>query len=167
MQPPLLYYCTASFLDTALAVSSSIIIIGKNLPAEKISAKIAAIFPFLILFSSGQLVVFPALQRNTGCRIDIYRLYEKSSIPLPVLLLLALNLSLGGRNIPNNGAGSVLITDIGPDNSDALLCLSSVSGSPSTNWYYKYGESHQRRVQSDDRELGWRRNRGRNPSVVS
>ena len=78
-----------------------------------------------------------------------------------------LNLQLRGRNIPSNGSGSVLITDIGPNNSDALLCLSSVPGSPSSNWYYQYGNAQQRRVQSDDVDLGWRRNRGRNPSVVS
>ncbi|CAI8031562.1 hypothetical protein GBAR_LOCUS17913, partial [Geodia barretti] len=68
----------------------------------------------------------------------------------PFMTDAVLNLQLRGRKIPSNGSGSVLITDIGPNNSDSLQCLSSIPGSPSSNWYYQYGNAQQRRVQSDD-----------------
>ena len=79
------------------------------------------------------------------------------------------SLRLRGNVIPSNGAGSALITDIGPNNDDALICFSDQPNccSGPGNWFVKYGSQQQRRVQSDDRVLGWMRNRSRNPTVVS
>ena len=78
-------------------------------------------------------------------------------------------LQLRNEVIPTNGSGKVLITSIGYGNDDALLCVSEQPDccAGATNWYYDYGGLRQRRVQSNDVSMGWIRNRGKNPGVVS
>ena len=42
---------------------------------------------------------------------------------------------MGYTNIPTNGSGSILITDIGASNERALICSTDISTSTASNWY--------------------------------
>ena len=77
-----------------------------------------------------------------------------------------LTFELNGHVIPSNGTGEILISDVGSNNTDALICMSEQSTVTVSNWFYRYGTAQQRKVLNDDATLGWKRNRARNPAMV-
>ena len=83
--------------------------------------------------------------------------------------LLGLNLRLDQRDIPVDGSGRILITDIGYTVNSALLCQSSlVHSDVGKNWYLhptnKSTANSDRIISAGQSDRGWHRNRG--PRVV-
>ena len=65
-------------------------------------------------------------------------------------------------NIPTDGSGRVLISDIGEENSVALICITDDPGTSYGEWYYDPTSpttDEAVRIQSTD-DRGWLRNRG-------
>ena len=69
----------------------------------------------------------------------------------------------GYSSIPTDGSGRILITDIGLDDADALICLSDVAPDGGNgDWYLhptQLSTAEDDRIQSNDNR-GWSRNRG-------
>ncbi len=85
----------------------------------------------------------------------------------------ALDLLLPGYdNIPTDGSGLILITDIGTspsgadEDGDALICRHNITDTPGLgDWYYN-GTEEADVVDGTDNVLGWKRNRGQAEGVV-
>jgi len=71
---------------------------------------------------------------------------------------------VGYDDIPTDGSGRILISDIGEPNDDALICITDDPGTnTASEWYYDPTSpttNYSVRIQSDDLERGWLRNRG-------
>ena len=85
---------------------------------------------------------------------------------MPLSGSLILSIADGNENIPTDGSGRVLVTDIGKNNFNALLCQSTQNtSSSSSDWYYNPTapslHPNDRIVVGDDLERGWTRNRER------
>ena len=68
---------------------------------------------------------------------------------------------MGYTNIPTDGTGRILITDIGEGNSAALICVTDVPGASGSDWYLHPTSSSTDsadRIDSPD-PRGWLRNR--------
>ena len=82
----------------------------------------------------------------------------------PLYPIGALSLTLVGyTDIPTDGSGRILISDIGEPNTAALICVTDDPGDDtSSEWYYDPTSPTTEeavRIQSDD-ERGWLRGRG-------
>ena len=70
---------------------------------------------------------------------------------------------MGYENIPTDGSGRILISDVGEGITDSLICVTDDPGTdPSSEWYYDPTSPTTDaavRLQSDD-DRGWLRNRG-------
>ena len=82
----------------------------------------------------------------------------------PLYPIGALSLALVGyTDIPTDGSGQILISDIGEGNTDSLICVTDDSGTnSSSDWYYDPTSPTTEeavRIQSFD-DRGWGRNRG-------
>ena len=79
--------------------------------------------------------------------------------PIGALSLVLLNYD----NIPTDGSGRILISDIGEGNTDSLICVTDDPGTDSTSeWYYDPTSPTTDpavRIQTID-SRGWLRNRG-------
>ena len=69
-----------------------------------------------------------------------------------------------GYNIPTDGSGRILISDIGEGNTDSLICITDDPRTDTTSeWYYdpmSPTTDYVARIQSNDVYRGWLRNRG-------
>ena len=78
--------------------------------------------------------------------------------PIGALSLVLLNYD----NIPTDGSGRILISDIGEGDTDSLICVTDDPGSSSSDWYYDPTSPTTEeavRIQTID-SRGWLRNRG-------
>ena len=71
---------------------------------------------------------------------------------------------MGYDNIPTDGSGRILITDIFEVNADSLICVTDDPGTDiSSDWYYDPTSPTTDpvvEIESDDEDRGWLRNRG-------
>lgn len=82
-------------------------------------------------------------------------------------------MSLNGDNniIPTDGSGRIVVSDVGQNNFNALLCRSThVTSTSTSDWYYHPTlpsiHSSDRIIVDDERQRGWTRTRDVNNGTV-